>query len=76
MTTKEVRVILRELALVREDSAQDVLKDQYKALLKGIQALKVVETLSILIEQGKVSSVTTDQLKQVLDEYMKGGDEE
>ena len=50
--------------------------DYRNASIKAIQALKVVETLNTLIEQGKVSSVTTDQLKQVLHEFMKGGDED
>ena len=45
------------------------------ALDMGIRALSVVETLSLLIERGKITCVTTDQLKQVIDEYM-GGDEE
>lgn len=44
--------------------------DYRNASIQAIQALKVVDTLSTLIEQGKVSSVTTDQLKQVLDEYI------
>ena len=51
------------------------LTEQSTSVNMGIQALKVVDTLYTLIEQGKVTSVSTEQLNQVLDEFMKGGDE-
>lgn len=65
MTTKEVIAEVLNIKKFNYTLAPD------EVFIKSIQALKVVETLYTLIKQGKVSSVTTDQLKQVLDEYMR-----
>lgn len=69
MTTKEVIAEVLNIKKFNYTLAPD------EVFIKSIQALKVVDTLSTLIEQGKVASVSTEQIKQVLDEFM-GGDEE
>ena len=70
MTTKEVIAELLNIKKFNYTLAPD------EVFIKSIQALKVAETINILIEQEKVYDVTTDQLKQVLDEFMKEGEAE
>lgn len=79
MSNKEaIRILAKWLKDATKDCTGDMLGYvdgwftgyDIDAFVQAIQALKVVDTLSTLIEQGKVESVSREQLKQVLDEYM------
>ena len=76
MTNREaIDELMSELTAINpNDLGREEMFKYATALDMGINALKVVETINTLVEQGKVSSVTIDQLKQLLNEYM-GGDE-
>lgn len=72
MTTKEVIAEVLNIKKFNYTLAPD------EVFIKSIQALKVVETLYTLVDitgRSPPRTITMEQLKQVLDEYM-GGDVE
>ena len=70
-----IELMSKLMAINPNDLGREEMFRYATALDMGIRALSVVETLSLLIERGKITCVTIDQLKQVLDEFMKEGDE-
>lgn len=75
MTYKNMhRALHRILGHYALTAPKEDIYEEAKSVAIAVQALKVVETLTMLVEQTKIESVSVKQIKQVLDEYM-GGDE-